>query len=59
MKKELHNWVYPEEYSRIPHMVYLCDFNTSYPSSSRIDRIASEIDCYLNYKLKNTEMYKG
>ena len=44
------------EYSRIPHMIYLDDFNTKHPSASRIDRIASEINEYLKYKRKNTDM---
>ena len=46
----------PDELSRVSHMVYLSDFNTNHPSPNRIDRIASEINEYLKYKYKNTEM---
>ena len=51
-KKTRGKIVYTES-SRIPHMIYLADFNTNYPSSSRIDRIASEINEYLRYKNNN------
>ena len=40
----------PDEYSCIPHMICFADFNTNYPNPNRIDRIASEIDEYLNWK---------
>ena len=40
----------PEEYSRIPHVICLADFNTNYPNTNRIDRIASEINEYLKHK---------
>ena len=52
----LHSGINPNEYSRIPHKICLDDFNTSYPNSSRISRIASEIGEYLKYKRKNTEV---
>ena len=53
LQKILYGVVEPTEYSRIPHMIYLSDFNTSYPNRNRIDRIASEINEYLKYKNKN------
>ena len=46
----------PDEYSRIPHMVCLADFDTNHPAPNRIDRIASEINEYLRYKRKKTDM---
>ena len=49
----LRGWISPEEYSRIPHMICSDDFNTNYPSSNRINRIASEINEYLKYKDKS------
>ena len=52
----LHNGTNPDEYSRIPHKICPDDFNTNYPNSNRIDRIASEINEYLKYKRKNTEI---
>lgn len=45
----------PEECSRISHMVCLADFNTYYPNPNRIERIAREIDEYMNYKKKHVE----
>ena len=45
----------PEECSRISHMVCLADFNTNYPNPSRIERVAREIDEYMNYKRKHME----
>ena len=55
VREMLHSGITPEEYSRIPHMIYLDDFNTNHPSPSRIDRIASEINEYLKYKNRNTK----
>ncbi len=52
----LHTGINPEEYSRIPHIIYLDDFNTNHPNPNRIDRIARETDEYLKYKHKNIEM---
>lgn len=52
----LHNGVSPNEYSRIPHKICSDDFNTNYPNTNRIDRIASEINEYLKHKRKNTEV---
>ena len=52
----LHSGLTPDEYSRIPHMVYATDFNTNHPIPNRIDRIASEINEYLKYKRKNIDM---
>lgn len=52
----LHNGANPNEYSRIPHKICLGDFNTNYPNTNRIDRIASEINEYLKHKRKNTEV---
>ena len=52
----LHNGIKPDEYSRIPHKICLDDFNTNYPNTSRIDRIAGEINEYLKHKRKNTEV---
>ena len=45
----------PEECSRISHMIYESDFNTNYPNQNRIERIAREIDEYMNYKKKHIE----
>ena len=55
----LRGGVSAEEYSRIPHMVYLGDFNTNHPSSNRIDRIASEINDYLKYARKGAKLQRG
>ena len=52
----LHDGVNPAEYSRIPHSVCLDDFNTNYPNSNRIDRIAGEINEYLKNKRKYAEV---
>lgn len=42
----------PVECSRAPHTICLADFDTNYPNTNRIDRIASEIDEYLRHKQK-------
>lgn len=55
----LRGGVSAEEYSRIPHMIYLGDFNTNYPSPNRIDRIASEINDYLRHMSKCTNAQRG
>lgn len=47
------------ESSRIPHMVYLGDFNTNYPSPNRIDRIASEINDYLKHTQNGVKPQRG
>lgn len=47
-----------DEYSRIPHVICLADFNTSYPTSNRINRIASEINEYLRYKNRDAKGVK-
>ena len=53
----LHNrLVSPDEYSRIPHMICLADFDTNRPNPNRINRIATEINEYLKYKHKNIEI---
>ena len=39
----------------VPHKVYLDDFSTSHPNSSRVDRIANEVNEYLRYKKKHAE----
>lgn len=52
----LYDGVNPAEYSRIPHSVCLDDFNTNYPNSNRINRIASEINEYLKNKHKYAEV---
>ena len=49
-KKMLYVGVKPDEYTQIPHVVCLADFNTSHPNPNRINRIASEINEYLKYK---------
>ena len=59
VQKTSHKGINPNEYSRIPHTVYLSDFNTSHPNPNRIDRIASEISEYRKFKRKNTIVYKG
>ena len=58
IQKTSNTGIIPSEYSRIPHMVYLTDFNTNHPQPNRIDRIASEIDEYLNWKRKRVEGVK-
>ena len=55
MQKILRNGFTPVDYSHIPHMICLSDFNTNYPSTNRIDRIAREINEYLKYCKKNNE----
>ena len=57
-KKILRAGIAPSEYSRIPHMVYLNDFNTNHPASNRIDRIAREINEYMKWKRKCAEVSK-
>ena len=57
LEKMLHSGLTPDEYSRIPHMVYATDFNTNHPIPNHIDRIASEINEYLKYKRKNIDMW--
>ena len=52
------------EFSCVPHTVYLTDFNTNYPSTGRIDRIAREISAYLicknnHIRDKKTSREKG
>ena len=51
----LRGYINPEEYPRIPHTICLDDFNTNYPNTNRIDRIANEINKYLKYKNKNID----
>ena len=46
------------ECSSIPHTVCLADFDTSCPNTSRIDRIASEINEYMRNKNKYTATIK-
>ena len=55
----LHGGITPAEYSRIPHTICLADFNTSYPNPNRINRIASEINEYLNWKRKCAYSQEG
>lgn len=52
----LHKGISSNEYSRIPHMICLADFNTNYPSTNRIGRIAGEIDEYMKWKRKCVEV---
>ena len=40
------------EYSRIPHVICLADFDTNQPNANRISRIASEINEYMRNKNK-------
>jgi hypothetical protein len=54
--EKLYKEISPEEYSRIPHVIYLDDFNTNYPASNRVERIAREIDEYIKWKQKHIEM---
>ena len=55
IQETLRGGVNPSEYSRIQHMIYFDDFNTNYPNSNRIDRIANEISEYLRYKDKKRQ----
>lgn len=48
----LRGGINPEEYPRISHTICLDDFNTNYPNTRRVDRIASEINEYLKRKNK-------
>ena len=52
-QEKLRGAISPKEYSRIQHTICLDDFNTNYPNTKRIDRIAREINDYLKYKNKN------
>lgn len=53
MEREIfHGGIPSSEHSRIIHRVCLADFNTNYPSTDRIDRIAREINEYLTCKNK-------
>lgn len=52
VKEILNRGVSPAEYSRIPHMIYETDFNTSHPITNRIDRIDREIGEYMKLKCK-------
>ncbi len=54
--KKLYKEISSEEYSRIPHVIYLDDFNTNYPASNRVERIAREIDEYIKWKQKHIGM---
>ena len=56
VREMLYSGVNPSGYSRIPHLIYLDDFSTNYPSQNRINRIANEINEYLEYKRKYTEV---
>ena len=57
-KEILHNRINLREYSRIPHMICSADFNTNYPATNRINRIANEINEYMNWKRKCAEVSK-
>ena len=46
----------PDEYSRINCAIVESDFSTNYPSQSRIERTAREINEYLNYKRRHMEV---
>ena len=48
-------FVAPEEFLRTPHIILEGDFSTNYPSQSRINRVACEIDEYLRRKRKYME----
>ena len=54
-KEMLNGGIKPDEYSHISHVVCSADFNTNYPASNRINRIASEINEYLRYKNKRAK----
>lgn len=55
-KKNMCNgFVAPEEFLRTPHIILEGDFSTNYPSQSRINRVACEIDEYLRRKRKYME----
>lgn len=56
IEKKFYGVISPDEYSRIPHVIYPEDFNTNYPASNRVDRIAREIDEYIKWKQKNIEI---
>jgi hypothetical protein len=55
-EKVLYTGVSPSECSCIPHVICIADFNTNYPNPNRISRIAREVDEYLKYKYKNTNV---
>ena len=55
INKNLYSGISRDEYSRICHTVCLADFDTSHPNPNRINRIASEINEYLNYKIKSSK----
>ena len=52
-QEKLRGVINREEYPRIQHTICLDDFNTNYPNTNRINRIASEINEYLRRKNKN------
>ena len=55
VEKKFYGGISPEEYSRIPHVIYSSDFNTNYPTSNLVERIAREIDEYIKWKQKHIE----
>lgn len=55
-EKKLYGSISREEYSRIPHVIYVDDFNTNYPVLNRVERIAREIDEYIRWKQKYIEI---
>ena len=52
-------FITPEEFPRVSHMVTEADFDTESPNPYRIERIASEIREYLNYKRKHGMLRDG
>ena len=55
----LHSRTTPVVNSQIPHVIHPADFNTSYPDPNHIDRIAREVDEYLNWKRKRANISKN
>lgn len=53
VEKKLWGEISRDEYSRIPHVIYLDDFNTNCPISNRVERIVREIDEYIKWKKKH------
>lgn len=50
IQKKIREDIVFAENIRIPHIIYLDDFNTNYPNTNRISRIACEINEYLKRK---------
>ena len=55
IQKILHDGTNPYGVHRVPHVICLADFNTNYPNTNRIERIAREINEYSKYDRKSNK----